>query len=88
MNNKINESEEMYASGQAVEQDEQAIWRFRQAADQGYVKAQFRLGMMYYRGRGVKKNYPMAMQWFQKAADQGDVESLTRLEKLQGRDVP
>jgi TPR repeat protein len=41
-------------------------------ADQGFVKAQVNLGLMYAYGRGVPQNDAEAAKWFQKAADQGD----------------
>ena len=47
----------------------------REKAEQGDVKAQFRLGVMYADGKGVPKNYVEAAKWFRKAADQGDVEA-------------
>ena len=34
-------------------------------------KTQFNLGRMYYFGEGVKQDYAKALEWFQKAAEQG-----------------
>ena len=42
-----------------------------QAAEQGYAKAQFNLGLMYDSGRGVRQDYTKAVQWYRKAAEQG-----------------
>ena len=42
-----------------------------QAAGQGYAKAQFNLGLMYYNGQGVRQDYTQAVQWYRKAAEQG-----------------
>ena len=39
-----------------------------QAAGQGYAKAQFNLGLMYYNGQGVRQDYTQAVQWYRKAA--------------------
>lgn len=45
---------------------------YRKAADHGYARAQYRLGMCYYMGEvGLKRNYTEAAKWFQKAAAQG-----------------
>jgi len=40
-------------------------------ADNGDADAQFNIGMKYYRGDGVVKDYGKAAEWFRKAADQG-----------------
>lgn len=41
-------------------------------ADHGDADAQFNIGMKYYRGDGVAKDYGNAAEWFGKAADQGE----------------
>ena len=43
----------------------------RSSAEQGDVTAQYNLGLMYYRGEGVLKNFQKAIYWFTKAAEQG-----------------
>ena len=53
-------------------QYEQAFPVCSEAADQGYVVAQFNLGFMYDLGRGVQQNYTEAEKWYHKAAEQGD----------------
>ncbi len=50
-----------------------------QAAEQGNVEAQFALGFMYERGRGVNKDDAEAVKWYRKAADQGVASAQTRL---------
>lgn len=54
----------------------------RKAAERGDVLAQKTLGMMYYRGTRIKKNYDEAVVWYRKAAEQGDTEEQKRLGKL------
>ena len=63
---------QMFASGQAVPQDDEvaAKW-WRQAADQGLPDAQNNLGFSYAHGLGVKQNWGEAIQWYSRAADQG-----------------
>ena len=62
-----------YAHGQGVPKDDAEAFRwYREAADQGYAKAQYVLGWMYYHGQGVPQDYAEAFRWFRKAADQGD----------------
>ena len=40
-------------------------------AKAGHADAQHLLGLMYYMGRGVARDYRQAMHWHRKAADQG-----------------
>jgi len=42
------------------------------AAEQGYAKAQDKLGEMYQFGNGVAQDYEEAIKWYRKAAEQGD----------------
>lgn len=48
-----------------------AIIFFSEAAEQGDTRAQTRLGVCYYEGKGVPKDYAKAFNWFRKAAEQG-----------------
>src|SRR3954468_412302 len=48
-----------------------ALRLFRQLADQGRANAQYNLGVMYAKGRGVPENDVEAVKWFRLAADQG-----------------
>ncbi len=41
----------------------------------GNAKSQALVGMAYYLGRGVPKDYVEALKWFRLAADQGLVDS-------------
>jgi uncharacterized protein len=43
----------------------------RRLAEQGDAVAQYILGMMYFMGQGVQKDYLEALTWFQEAAGQG-----------------
>ena len=40
-------------------------------AERGYATAQYDLGLMYEKGRGVAQDYRQAAKWYQKAAEQG-----------------
>ncbi len=44
---------------------------FKALAGQGHAEAQFHLGLMYYKGLSVPKNYKLAVMWYRKAAEQG-----------------
>jgi hypothetical protein len=48
---------------------------FLHAAKQGHKNAQYMLGIIYYHGRGVKKNYLDARNWFELAAKQNHTEA-------------
>jgi len=61
-----------YDKGKGVPRDyTEAIKWYRKAADQGYVLAQYNLGIMYGYGRGVPQNNKEAVKWYRKAAEQG-----------------
>ena len=48
---------------------------FLPLAEQGYVAAQYNLGVMYSSGKGVKQNYAEAVKWYRKAAEQSDADA-------------
>ena len=45
------------------------------AAEQGFARAQYNLGVMYDKGRGVPQDFAEAMKWFRKAADQNHAKA-------------
>jgi TPR repeat protein len=51
--------------------DARAAEYYLKAAIQGHAAAQFNLGLMYGRGRGVSRNRASAEQWLRQAAEQG-----------------
>jgi TPR repeat protein len=60
-----------YYSGRTIPQDyAEAVKWWRKAAEQGYAKAQFNLGICYRCRLGVKRDYKEAVKWFRKAAEQ------------------
>jgi uncharacterized protein len=46
---------------------------FGKVADQGFDKAQYELGMMYYFGAGVPKNWTEAYAWINVASTNGSM---------------
>ena len=46
----------------------ESIWRYQQAAEQGFDSAQFELGMLYFHGRGVARDLVEAFKWLSLAA--------------------
>lgn len=48
-------------------------------AQQGDMVAQFNVGYAYANGKGVKKNYNEAVEWYKKSANQGNASALNNL---------
>ena len=66
-----------------MEQDNQeAAYWWSQAAEQGVVDAQARLGYMYEEGLGVGQDYGQAAKWYERAAAQGDAGAQNNLANL------
>ena len=59
--------------------DQTAFKLWLPLAEQGYAEAQFNVGMMYYKGRGVKQDKVKAVKWYRKAAEQGLAEAQLKL---------
>jgi TPR repeat protein len=45
---------------------------FSEGAEQGDPYAQYKLAVMYAKGRGVPQDFAQAVAWYRKAAEQGD----------------
>lgn len=54
---------------------EEAFAYFKKAAERGHVTAQYNLGVMYTKGKGIKTNQVEAFRWFFLAAKQGDADA-------------
>ena len=67
-----------------------ALHEFRHLADEGHAAAQYQLGRMYDKGKGVAKDNRRAAGWYQLAADQGIVRAQVELGHMYdaGRGVP
>ena len=60
---------ETYYLGRGVEQDnKQAAFWYEKLAKQGDVRAQTTLGLLYFRGVGLERNYELAYKWWSLAA--------------------
>lgn len=66
-----------------------AQW-FRRAAIQGHAAAQYKLGGMYFTGRGVAPDDREAFKWWRLSGEQGHAETLNNLGAMfaNGRGVP
>ena len=65
------------AGGVQADRAKAAEW-YEKAAQQGYARAQYNLGNLYYEGIGAKKDYEKALYWYQKAADQKEPRAQER----------
>ncbi len=52
---------------------------FRKAATKNHAKAQDYLGHLYFTGKGVDKSYNQALNWYHRAAKQGNIPSQKQL---------
>ena len=62
--------------------DEMAFPWYQKAADAGLPYAMNLLGLAYLRGEGTEENAALAREWFEKAAQAGDVNAEKNLEFL------
>ncbi len=67
-----------------------ALREFRPLAEQGNAQAQYYIGFMYRKGRGVPQDDAEAAKWYRKAAAQGNAEAQNNLGGMyrKGRGVP
>ena len=71
-----------YADGVAAYESEDfntALTELMPLAKQGDAMAQIYIGVMYEHGEGVPENDTEAVKWYEKAADQGDVDAQRKL---------
>jgi len=59
--------------------DTEAYHWYRRAVESGHPVAQYNLGVIYAKGRGITKNLQEARKWYQKAVDYGDENALESL---------
>jgi TPR repeat protein len=71
----------MYRSGKGVEQDEyQAFYWCKLAAEGGLLDAQYQLGLHYLQGIGVSENEERALEWIWLASDRGNQQAVKTLQ--------
>ena len=59
-----------------------ALIEFRPLADKGDARAQFELGYMHERGKGVAQDYHEAASWYLKSAQQGNASAQFHLGQM------
>ena len=70
------------AVGLSPAEAKEQLNRRKRAAEEGYASEQYNMGIMYQKGFGVQQDAAKAREWFQKAADQDDVQAKSVLKKL------
>src|SRR6185503_15918788 len=67
-----------------------ALKEIRPLAEENDPEAQFYLGVMYAKGRGVPQDYQKAVQWYQRSAEQGFAKAMSNLAAMysRGKGVP
>lgn len=58
---------------------ETALHEWIPLAEAGDSRAQYQLGIMYYRGEGLPQDYDKAALWYRRAADRGDADAQLNL---------
>lgn len=61
------------------------IDEYARKAQDGDVDAQYNLGIIYYHGEGVPKDFEQALSWFLMAAEQNDADAQYNLGFMYGR---
>jgi TPR repeat protein len=69
---------------------EQALEQWLPLAEENDAEAQYRVGRLYYYGRGVETDYEQAARWYLAAAEQGHARSQSNVAIMyeQGRGLP
>ena len=76
------ELESLFQAGKKYYDQKQYMLAFpfiHDAAKLGHPGAQMRAGKMFFNGWGIKHNHHVAKDWHQKAAAQGNKESIEKL---------
>ena len=74
----------LYLEDDEMEDESRAVVHMKSAADAGYAAAQYSLGLMHLRGRGVEKSREQAQRWIGLAAKQGLSVAQQKLEFFGG----
>jgi TPR repeat protein len=64
---------------------ESGLLLYRSIAESGQPEAQFLMGLAYENGWGVAKDFPIAQEWYKKAAIQGHSKAQAALKRVKCR---
>ena len=77
-------AESLYKEGKTLYDKKdyaKAVPKLKAAAEKGHKKAQYRLGLCYDKGKGVKEDDQMAVKWYAKSAAQNYAKAQYQLGK-------
>ncbi len=74
-------AEQAWQQGEQLSFREAAEW-LQMAAEQGHAPAQFVLGVLYEKGRGVIQDFTHAVRWFTRASRQGHALAMAQLGRM------
>ncbi|HVT62166.1 MAG TPA: tetratricopeptide repeat protein, partial [Legionellaceae bacterium] len=69
--------------GVVAKDEKKAVELITSAVEKGHARSQYNLARMYEKGCGVEMDMDKAIEWYQKAADNGDKSAEKKLKKLQ-----
>ena len=69
------------------ESAEEKAAKAKTKAQAGDTEAQYDLGLMYYLGKGVERDFQESETWMRKAAEQGNADAQNFLKEAQSIDV-
>ncbi|MDH4200193.1 MAG: sel1 repeat family protein [Spirochaetia bacterium] len=87
--NSADEAQKNYDKGKKLydqQKYKEAFPWLLKAAEMGHSDAQMHLGKMYYNGWGVPHSHAKGRQWHEKAAAQGNQESMAKLKSMNMHD--
>lgn len=56
----------------------------RRAAERGSPRGKYSMGLAYYHGRGVPRDYAEALRWYRQAAEAGYAQAMNNLAIMYG----
>ncbi len=73
------------AGGDTPEVTREQVDEYIRKAEDGDIDAQYNLGVIFYHGEGVARDFDQAYTWFRKAAEQDDADAQYNLGFMYGR---
>ena len=73
------------SGGNTPEVTREQVDEYIRKAEEGDVDAQYNLGVIFYHGEGVARDFDQAYVWFRKAAEQDDADAQYNLGFMYGR---
>ncbi len=86
-NNRYELSKKYYYGRSVPQSYAKAAELLKEAAEQGYAKAQYELGYRYDNGIGGPENYTKAVKWYKKAAEQGYARAQDALNRIKRKKI-